>query len=287
MTRDEFLAYLTDYATASILKHGKTLPTIATAHRAENRWNPGDPPGGSFGSLGGDNIYSFRPDAVTRQALSAVVDKARKRPGGAVYTKKDLAALLEADPRALNDPQEKRVCQQLRDKKEASVRYLNRGDKDAKTTSAKRGIVAPVAAQPGAFVNTEAKFAIAGPSALREREIVSVEAFSRAGPEERARLFEGHRPIYRDGDTVILDGAAYVVTGFKADGRMRLFRVDAALRDKPILGTVPKPAGSQLPERFASDVLGRQLHRRRKSAGDLESVSYPLFGQPVPGRAAG
>jgi len=262
------------------LRHlSEVIGTIATAHRADNRWNPGDKPGGSFGALGGENIYAFHPTSDTLKALSTAVNKARKLKDGPVYTKAQIVELLGKDISSLNDPLERKACVDLR--KMVEVRYRQRPiDAKAKEIPSSLDIVKPIGRQPGGFTNAEGKFAIASASADARREIIDIATFSAANPAERADRFRPGRALYRAGDTVVHEGCAWVITGLKADGRLLLYRVDTTERGSKLVTecTVPIDAKRKPLEKFPSDVLGRRLHRRRKSPGDLDPVPYPLFG---------
>jgi hypothetical protein len=253
------------------------LRYIATAHRANNMWNPGDAAGGSFGALGGQNIYAFRPDWEERKRLTGI---ARKH-GMAVADGQILAAkeLLDLAFTKSEDKTSRKIGKALN--KEIELRYLTRGDKSAKPTTIKLPIALPLPKQPGAFIDGEGKFAIIAAGGNQERRIVSTAEFSKMNAAERAALFADKRPIYRNGDTVILDGKSYVVTGLMQDGRIIAYPVDEATRDpdKKELTTVPSSSKDQPPRKFASDVLGRRLYRLRKSAGGVEPVPYPLRGE--------
>lgn len=261
-----------------------TLGYIATAHRPDNKWNPGDAGGGSFGPLGGENIYSFRPDESERTRLSGHVWKARKIKNGEALTKPALLELMERDAAKLNDPHERKVTEVLR--AEANVRYRSRNAEGGKQTTANREIVKAVEPRKekrkNTFINVEAKFAIAAPTLERRREIVTVADFSSQGVEARKAMFSRNRILFRPGDTVLFSGAAWIVTALRGDGRISLYPVDTTSREPSALKrpSVPARAGQETAmQRIANDVLGQRLHRRRKSGGDIESVSYPLFGQ--------
>lgn len=256
------------------------LATIATAHRPDNMWNPGDTPGGSFGALGGENIYAFHPDPDTLRKLSAIVNKARKLKDGPVYTKAQLAEVLRRTPGTINEPLERKACQALREA--TKVRYRQRPDEGSpKNVPSSFEIVKSITMQAGAFINAESKFAIAAATAQSPREIIDLASFSADDAQKRAGQFSPGRTLYRANDTVWHESKAWVVTGFESDGRMSLFPVDVAGRDRgdgQKRLSIPANPREKPPEKFASDVLGRRLHRRRKSSGDLESVSYRLFG---------
>lgn len=264
----------------NLARLNEILPTIATAHRADNMWNPGDRPGGSFGALGGENIYAFHPDPDTLRKLSEVVNKARKLKDGPNYRKDQLVELLCKDPGTINDPLERKACQSLRNV--TKVRYRQRPDEGTpKNVPSSFEIVKSIKRQPGAFINAEGKFAIAAATAEAPREIIDLAVFSADGADERASLFTSGRTLYRANDTISYENKAWLVTGFENDGRMSLFPVDVAGRERTDGQkrlTVPANPREKPPEKLASDVLGRRLHRRRKSSGDLEPVPYCLFG---------
>lgn len=252
------------------------LRTIATSHRPNNMWNPGDPDGGSFGAFGGQNIYSFRPDWATRAKLTAIVRRARKEQGeDKPLAKEDLAAIMSGRP---NDPREIKLQSDII--KTAKVRYLTRTSDKTKPTTCKVNIALPIKGQPGAYINAEGKFAVLSATKDAARSIISTAEFSRLSRESRARIFDGTHVVYRAGDTVISDGVAYVIGGLEGDGerdaRLIMYPVDAAGRETRHRITVPARPDKMPPIKVRTDVLGRRLHRRRKAAGDLAPVPYPL-----------
>jgi hypothetical protein len=253
------------------------LQYVSTAHRPDNKWNPGDTLGGSFGALGGENIYSFRPDGAERERLSSIVWKMRKSKGE-ILSKSQLLELMERDLSKLNDPEEVKITMILRDK--AKIRYRSRTEDNGRATLASRNISEAVKGRSNTFVNVEAKFAIAAPNPNLDRQIVEVEEFSRGAVANRNSLFEATRAVYRPGDTVAYSNNAWIVTALRGDGRLSLFPIDSALRNEPERPTVPSRRGQQsLIQKVVSDVLGQRLHRRRKGAGDIEPVPYQLFGK--------
>lgn len=251
---------------------------IATSHRPDNKWNPGDPAGGSLGSFGGENIYSFRPDSAERTKLSSLVWKARKTSGDTM-TKATLLELMERDPSRVNDPQERKLTQVLRS--EATLRYSQRGAEVAKSATSKREISSAVRHNQNTFINIEAKFAIVAPTSSLGREVIAVADFSALDAAERTALFSRSRLVLRPGDTVLFSSSFWIVTALRRDGRVTLFPVDVALRDSKLQKrpTIPAKVAQKIDiERIAFDVLGQRLHRRRKSGGDIQPVSYRLFG---------
>jgi hypothetical protein len=252
-----------------------TLPTVATAHRADNRWNPGDTIGSSYGQLGGDNIYTFRPTRAEREAFTKIAAKFGRKPKDGVIMRYDeLLALMFAKPMD-------EIDRKLRDvlRKEAKARYRTRGNGSIKVTEISMQTALPLPEQPGAFIDGESKFAIGGASANSKRYVVSVAEFAKMGSAERRELFSERRPIYRRGDTVVNDEQAFVVTGLLGDGRLITYPIDSAGRaegKKRI--SIPHNTKSSV-TRFACDVLGRRLHRLRKSPGGLKPVPYPLRGE--------
>lgn len=254
------------------------IGTIATAHRPDNQWNPGDAPGGSFGELGGQNIYSFHPDKATLTDLNKVVSAARHK-GERVAELGKAEVLAVVNKEGANDPKEIRLQNKL--KKKIKLRYRDRKGDEPKETPLAFATTKPIKQQPGAYVASEGKFAIAAPYSNAARQVISIADFSSAKPEERSRHFAKGRPIYRAGDIVVLDREAFVITGLLGDGRLICYRVDDALRTEGRKSRPPVPADQNEtpPERVKSDVLGGRLHRRRKTAGDLQPVPYPLFGE--------
>jgi hypothetical protein len=253
------------------------LKTIATAHRPDNQWNPGDAPDGSFGALGGQNIYAFRPDAEALAAIGRTIALVQGQRDMAVTpTKKEIAKLLTSQP---NDPGNIRLQHDLA--KKVKLRYRDRKAENPKATSLNFETALPIKNQPNAYIDSEGKFAIASATKISEREVISIAAFSKADSASRARYFERGRIIYRSGDTVISNGRAYVITGLEADGRLTTYPIDAAEKknNEKFRPSVPNTTGKAPPQRIRSDVLGRRLHRRRKTAGDLEPVPYKLFDE--------
>ncbi|UYN93472.1 MAG: hypothetical protein KIT25_15585 [Enhydrobacter sp.] len=259
-----------------------TLRYIATAHRPDHKWNPGDTTGGSYGSFGGENIYAFRPDKTERARLSALVWKASKSKSDELLSKAELLELMERDVSKHNDPDGSKVKRVLQEN--VKLRYRTRADGPGRITGAARDISQTIESTKNTFVNIEAKFAIAAPSADHGREIVGVADFSQRTDVERRAIFPRDRSVFRPGDTVsfLKEGclAAWVVTALRGDGRVSLFHVDSTLRDKEERVTIPAKVGKQNPVRkIHNDVLGQRLHRRRKSAGDIQPVPYRLFGK--------
>jgi CRISPR-associated endonuclease Csn1 len=247
----------------------RELPSVATAHRADNRWNPGDAEGGSFGAIGGANIYSFRPSAAERRVLTAIAAKADKAPaGGRVMTRHELLRLL------LDSDLDDRLRRALYDK--AEVRYWSRDQARRKMVTTKLQTALPLAGQPGAFVDGEGKFAVSGGVRKDDRKVTGVAEFSASDSASRATLSTARVPIFRRGDIVIDGRKALVVTGLLADTRIIAYPVDEALREQAQKQRIIAGAGMT---RFASDVLGRRLHRLRKDSGGLEPVPYPLREQ--------
>jgi hypothetical protein len=262
-----------------------TLEFIATAHRADNKWNPGDLPGGTFGAFGGQNIYAFRPDRETLGKLSKEINQVRRDPAApSGYSKRELVALMESDAARINDPVEKRTQRMLHDK--AKLRYRQRSNaEEPKDTSVSRSVLSPLRDQPGAYINVDGKFAIASAGDGAKREVIGIAMFSASTAKERERIFATERLVYRPGDTVIYENKACVATGMERDGRLSLYPVDAAERveDDEKYGQtryrVPADGKVRPAEKFASDVLGRRLHRRRKGPDGLQSEPYQLFGR--------
>ncbi|MBM3557838.1 MAG: hypothetical protein FJX47_20050, partial [Alphaproteobacteria bacterium] len=114
----------------------EVLPTIATAHRAENKWNPGDAEGGSFGKLGGENLYAFHPGRVQFERIAEAIGKldahlglgpllkewkAREKAktlGPAFFAlvadmKGKIVDLMNADAEGINDKDKRRLVETL------------------------------------------------------------------------------------------------------------------------------------------------------------------------------
>ena len=191
------------------------LPTIATAHRADHQWNPGDALGGGLGSLGKENIYSFRPTWAEREKLTLLLRKAGIVPDdGAVLTGKEILDRFDTIPRDTGKGQ--RLAEKLAGKIE--LRYRDRS-KD-KPVKLKRKTALPLSSQKGAFINAEGKFAVVGAPAAKDRLVLSIADFLGMNSEERANVFAAGQPIYRRGDTVVKDGGAFVVTGLNQEKKI-------------------------------------------------------------------
>ena len=244
------------------------LPTIATAHRADHQWNPGDALGGGLGALGKENIYSFRPTWTEREKLTLLLRKAGVVPDdGTTLTGQEILALFDTISRDTGKGQ--RLAKELAAKIE--LRYRDRS-KD-KPVKLKRKTALPLSNQEGAFINAEGKFAVVGAPAAKDRLVLSIADFLGMSSEERANVFAMEQPIYRRGDTVIKGGTALVVTALKGDGRLVAYPTNVSGRDKDNKNEF---AVSTKITRFASDVLGRRLHQLGKDPRDLQPVPYPL-----------
>ena len=248
----------------------EVLPHIHTAHRPDNRWNPGDAPGGSFGALGGQNVYAFRPDWKTRKTLTGLLREAGAIPDGeSILDKKEILACYEAIPK------DTRWGRWLSDKlvRRIETRYLHREASTPKATRAKLKTVLPLSRQKGAFIDAEGKFAVVGSPELKNRKVVSTAEFSRMTLEERENVFTAGVPVFRSGDTVCKDGKAFVVTGLNADTRLIAYPVDKAERKKDDKHYITI---SEDVSKVSHDVLGRPPRRRGKTSGSLEPAPYPL-----------
>lgn len=263
----------------------KTLPVIATAHRADNMWNPGDPVGGSFGALGGENIYSFRPTREEREKLTAILAGDGKSPVGHILTRTEILELLKSEPQ---DKKNRRLLKKLRDAVE--LRYLSREEKGTKRTLLKISTAMPLSDQPGAFIDVQSKFAIMGPTPNEGRLVVNVADFSAMSLAKRTALFRNARVVYRRGDMITSLGSPFVVTGLTADGRLIAYTADVAQRDKQQKHLLTVPSGIEgkdsnpktskpILNKLSIDVLGRRLHRLRKTPGGLAPMPYPLREQ--------
>lgn len=246
------------------------LPTIGTAHRADNQWNPGDSIGAGLGAFGKENIYSFRPTWTEREELTLLLRKEGIVPDDeTILTGKEI--LDRFDTISRDTKKGRRLVEKLAGKIE--LRYLRRNGDQSKSTSLKRRTALPLSKQRGAFINAEGKFALVGAPSAKDRLVFSVAAFSRMSAEERANVFATRQPIYRRGDTVVKDGRAFMVTGLQHDKRLIVYPINEAER---------KPSQKEWitisPDiiRFASDVLGRRLHQLGKDPRGLQPVPYPL-----------
>lgn len=244
------------------------LPTIGTAHRADNRWNPGDLPAGSFGALGGQNTYSFRPTLEERETLTKLLNRAAT--GTQVMTRQEILEFLQKEP---GDEKHNKIRAKLA--KEVELGYWMRSGDKPKRTVLKFPTSLPLKDQLGAFIDGEGKFGIIGASAKRNRRVISIGEFSTMDAKQRAALFVDKGPVYRSGDTVISCRRALVITGILDDTRIISYPVDQSGREsgKERITAEPKAV------RFASDVLGRRLHQLRKDSRGLEPVPYPLRGE--------
>jgi hypothetical protein len=245
------------------------LPFIATAHRADHRWNPGDAGGGTLGAFGRENIYSFRPTLDERRTLTRIVAKHRKQPEPQKpMTRKELLTLLT------DEATEQKLKDELR--KEVTVRYWRREGGTRTVTSTKLQTALHVRTQPGAFVNAEAKFALVGGRKKADRRVLGIAEIADRQPDERHPLFGSQRQAFRSGDTIGQDLSALVVTGLLTDTRIIAYPLDEATREGD--HKVRVAAGEEV-RGIPSDVLGRRLHRLRKDPGGLEPVPYPLRGK--------
>ena len=249
---------------------GNVLPTIATAHRADHQWNPGDALGGGLGALGKENVYSFRPTWAEREKLTLLLRKAGVVPDDeAVLTGKEILAWFDTISRDTGKGQ--RLAKELAGKIE--LRYRKRSDDQSKATVLKRKTALPLSNQEGAFINAEGKFAVVGAPAARDRLVLSIADFLGMSSEERANVFAAGQPIYRRGDTVVKDGGAFVVTGLQHDKRLIVYPINEAERKPSRKEWITVSPGII---KFASDVLGRRLHQLGKDPRGLQPVPYPL-----------
>ncbi len=249
----------------------QTLPTIHTAHRADNRWNPGDKMGGGLGAFGKENIYSFRPAWEKRKKLTGLLRKEGVAPDGdAVLSAKEILARYEALP--MTTPKEKHRADNLAGKIE--LHYRNR--EGGRNITLKRRTALPLSGQKGAFINSEGKFAVVGAPKAGDRQVISVAEFARMNAEERASVFRKGSPIFRRGDTVLKDGQAFVVTGLNINKQLIAYPVNEAARKQEQKRRITPDNDIT---RLTIDVLGRRLHRRRKAPGGIQPVSYPLRGK--------
>lgn len=239
------------------------LPSIATAHRADNQWNPGDGIGGGIGAFGKENIYSFRPTWAEREELTLLLRKEGIVPDdGTTLTGKEILTRYDTISR---DTQEgRRLVEKLDVKIELRYRGLKR--------PLKRRTALPLSGQKGAFINAEGKFAVVGTTS-RDRFVLSTADFSRMNAEERANVFATGQPIYRRGDTLVKGKEAFVVGGTNIEKRLIVYPINESER-----GTDRKKLITVSPDirKFASDVLGRRLHQLGKDPRGLQPVPYPL-----------
>ena len=246
------------------------LPTIGTAHRADNQWNPGDSIGGGLGVFGKENIYSFRPTWAEREELTLLLRKEGIVPDdGTILTGKEI--LDRFDTISRDTQKGRRLVEKLAGKIE--LRYLRRNDDQSKSTSLKRRTALPLSKQKGAFINAEGKFALVGAPGAKDRSVLSIADFSRMSAEDRANVFTTKQPIYRRGDTVIKGKEAFVVGGTNIEKRLIVYPINGSER-----GTDRKKLITPSPDirKFASDVLGRRLHQLGKDPRGLQPVPYPL-----------
>ena len=240
------------------------LPTIGTAHRADNQWNPGDSIGGGLGAFGKENIYSFRPTWAEREELTLLLRKEGIVPDdGTTLTGKEILARYDTISR---DTQKgRRLAEKLDGKIELRYRGLKR--------PLKRRTALPLSGQKGAFINAEGKFAVVGAPSARDRSVLSIADFSRMNAEERANVFATGQPIYRRGDTLVKGKEAFVVGGTNIEKRLIVYSINESER-----GTDRKRLITVSPDirKFASDVLGRRLHQLGKDPRGLQPVPYPL-----------
>lgn len=247
------------------------LPFVATAHRPDHRWDPGDPIGGTFGAFGGENIYAFRPTVEERRTLTRLVAKHRKEAEpGVPLSRAELLRLALAE----EEGADKALGKKLRE--EAEVRYVQHGAEGRKPTSIKMSVALPIRSQPGAFLNAEAKFAVSGAAKKSDRCVIGVADFAALAPDLIDRQFTALGPLFRSGDTIRHSDVALVVTGLLADTRVIAYPIDEAMRNPE---QKVRPVATPEIQRLSIDVLGRRLHRLRKDTGGLQPVPYPLRGE--------
>ena len=240
----------------------RVLPTIYTAHRAENLWNPGDKMGGSFGALGKENIFSFKPNYESRKNLTKIINKDRD----SVMVKEEILAQYVNIGRRKSEQENVARKKKLEEKIEVS----HRKDTRSKVEKVRISATSPISGQEGAFVDAENKFAVIGADRRDQRRVVSKAEFSRMSATERADVFVDGQPVFRGGDIVITGRRAFLVTGLQADSRLNVYPINEAKQTRKRITPDRKVV------RLSSDVLGRRLHKRGKSPRDLEPVPYPL-----------
>lgn len=241
----------------------RILPTVYTAHRADNHWNPGDKPGGSFGALGKENVFSFKPDEEKREELTKLLRKEGiVSEDSPILTKKEiLTRYFEMDQ---SDPKRRRVVKEL----SGLIQVSHKKNERSGIERGKISTVSPLSGQDGAFVNIEKKFAVVGTDI--PRRVVSVAEFSRMNAEERAVVFVTGQSVFRSGDTVINERNAFLVAGMKADTRLIVYPINQVKQTRELVTLDRRVI------HLSSDVLGRRLHKLGKSSRDLEQVPYPL-----------
>lgn len=247
----------------------RILPTIYTAHRANNTWNPESKPGGSFGSFGKKNIFSFKPDIKKRKDLTDFFRRegivADTKP---VLTRKEILALYREMNRS--NPKERRIAKKL----DGTIEVSHRKDERRKIESGKMPTASSLSRQEGAFINIDSKFAIVGADKPDQRRVVSIADFSRMNADERAAVFAAGQPLFRSGDTVVEEGeegGAFLVTGLKGDSRLIAYPINEVKQTRKLI-----TPDRRMIRKFSSDVLGRRLHKLGKSSRGLKQVPYPL-----------
>ncbi len=251
----------------NLVRLEQTLPTIHTAHRADNRWNPGDKMGSGLGAFGGGNIYSLTWE--TRKELTKLLRKERLAPDG-----ENIPGGREILTRYEEIPTDTLQRKRLKEQQDKKIKVGYRGLKRPLGFQT----VLSLSGQKGAFINAEGKFAVVGAPNAKDRRVISVAEFARMNAEKRADIFPKERPVYRSGDIVInnKERKAFVVTGLRADKRLIAYPVNEAAREKKQKQQIT-PDNNIV--KFRSDVLGRRLHRRGKAPGGIQPVPYPLRGK--------
>ena len=249
----------------------RLLPAIHAAHRANHRWNPRDGLGGGIGEFGGKNIYSFQPKHDDRRKLTEFLyEKGEIPDNDRALTAKEIMARYDAFRGS--GLRERRIADELASK----IKVRRRGTEERpalKTTI-------PLADRKGAFVDGSGKFAIVGGLRPKDRKVVSNAGFVRMDVDERAGLFTGHFPVFRAGDTVIVEMKdrtmlqIFVITGLNGDTRLIAYSVNESIRGKRKFITPDRRV-----RKFANDVLGRRLYRFGKTSGRIDPVPYPLRSQ--------
>ena len=261
------LALFEDFET-NLDRLKEILPHTHTAHRPDNQWNPGDTAGGSFGALGGQNIYAFRPDRKKREELTDFLKHHGFVPADEpVLSKQDILDLY--DLLQDGDPKKEKLGKKI------ELRYLDPTKMRYKAVTLKRWTALPLTGQSGAFIDGAGKFAIVGAPEKKDRRVVSTAEFSRMTDAGRTAAFVAGHPVFRRGDTVMYDGKALVVTGLEADTRLTAYPVDTAERSKK---SMKRPVADKNVTKLTCDVLGRRLYGRGTDSRNIEPAPYPLRG---------
>ena len=246
-----------------------TLPFVATAHRRDTQWNPGDAMSGTIGAFGSENIYTmplggeYGGKYICRMKRSIAATAAPlPTPCGDDADRQEGQC---ADTSALNPRQKKRPAgapSTIAEDSAVQRKYVRQRGDD----------------KPGRLVAVDgsSKFCTVAPYGDKERQVIGVEELATMTEAERSALFAGG-PVFRGQDTIIYDGQMFVIRGLCKNGQVRAYPIDRADADG-LKQPRCSPTANRTPNFYMveADVLGRRLHGYRTRAGHLPPVPYPV-----------